>query len=59
MHKKKLAVLSVLIAFVLFGAAASLRQKKGRKKSLNLKFGKLTTALKPQVSVRTSEHLHS
>jgi len=30
MHKKKLAVLSVLIAFVLLGAATSLRQKKGR-----------------------------
>ena len=30
MHKKKLAVLSVLIAFVLLGAAASLRQKKER-----------------------------
>lgn len=30
MYKKKLAVLSVLIAFVLLGAAASLRQKKGR-----------------------------
>ena len=30
MHKKKLVVLSVLIAFVLLGAATSLRQKKGR-----------------------------
>jgi len=30
MHKKKLAVLSVLIAFVLLGAATSLRQKKER-----------------------------
>ena len=30
MHKKKLAVLSVLIAFVLLGSAASLRQKKER-----------------------------
>ena len=30
MHKKKLAVLSVLIAFVLLGAAASLHQKKER-----------------------------
>jgi len=30
MHKKKLVVLSVLIAFVLIGAATSLRQKKGR-----------------------------
>ena len=30
MHKKKLVVLSVLIAFVLLGAATSLRQKKER-----------------------------
>ena len=30
MHKKKFAVLSVLIAFVLLGAATSLRQKNGR-----------------------------
>lgn len=30
MHKKKLVVLSVLIAFVLLGAASSLRQKKER-----------------------------
>ena len=30
MHKKKLVVLSVLIAFVLLGSAASLRQKKER-----------------------------
>ena len=29
-HKKKLVVLSLLIAFVLFGAATSLRQKKER-----------------------------
>ena len=33
MHKKKLAVLSVLIAFVLFGAATSLSQKR----EINLK----------------------
>lgn len=30
MHKKKLVVLSVLIAFVMLGAATSLSQKKGR-----------------------------
>lgn len=30
MHKKKLVVLSVLVAFVLLGAATSLRQKSGR-----------------------------